>query len=322
MNQLPAKSQTTPKTIIIIKLTNHVLLYSNTHLRYNSAMKIPKRLLPLVEEGLIDEVLNQLMSGKEATVYRVRCGDEIRCAKVYKEATKRSFKKASQYTEGRKGRSSRRARAMEKGSKYGKSQQEEAWQNAEVDALYTLAEHDVRVPQPYGCFDGVLLMELITDDEGDVAPRLNDIVLPAEQAIEDHALMMIYIMRMLCAGIVHGDLSEFNVLVDAYGPVVIDLPQAVDASANNNAKSMLLRDVNNITTYYAQFVPNLALTKFGEEMWALYEAGELTDTTKLTGQFKEDTQSADVETILAEIQAAFEQEQDRLAYLKEAAEQD
>ncbi|TWX70868.1 serine protein kinase RIO [Colwellia demingiae] len=285
-------------------------------------MKIPKRILPLVEEGLIDEVLNQLMSGKEATVYRVRCGDEIRCAKVYKEATQRSFKKASQYTEGRKGRSSRRARAMEKGSKYGKSQQETAWQNAEVEALYTLAEHNVRVPQPYGCFDGVLLMELITDEQGDVAPRLNDIVMPADQAMEDHALMMIYIMRMLCAGIVHGDLSEFNVLVDAYGPVVIDLPQAVDASANNNAKAMLLRDVNNITTYYAQFVPNLALTRFGEEMWALYEAGELSDTTKLTGLFAEDTQSADVETILAEIQAAFEQEQDRLAYLKEAAEQD
>ena len=285
-------------------------------------MKIPKRILPLVEEGLIDEVLNQLMSGKEATVYRVRCGDEIRCAKVYKEATQRSFKKASQYTEGRKGRSSRRARAMEKGSKYGKSQQETAWQNAEVEALYTLAEHNVRVPQPYGCFDGVLLMELITDEQGDVAPRLNDIVLPADQAMEDHALMMIYIMRMLCAGIVHGDLSEFNVLVDAYGPVVIDLPQAVDASANNNAKAMLLRDVNNITTYYAQFVPNLALTKFGEEMWALYEAGELTDTTKLTGRFEESTDATDVDTILSEIQAAFEQEQDRLAYLKEAAEQD
>jgi RIO kinase 1 len=289
---------------------------------YNSPMKIPKRLLPLVEEGLIDEVLNQLMSGKEATVYRVRCGDEIRCAKVYKEATQRSFKKASQYTEGRKGRSSRRARAMEKGSKYGKSQQETAWQNAEVDALYTLAEHNVRVPQPYGCFDGVLLMELITDEQGDVAPRLNDIVMPADQAMEDHALMMIYIMRMLCAGIVHGDLSEFNVLVDAYGPVVIDLPQAVDASANNNAKAMLLRDVNNITTYYAQFVPNLALTKFGEEMWALYEAGELSDTTKLTGRFEESTEATDVDTILSEIQAAFEQEQDRLAYLKEAAEQD
>ncbi|MEI6894615.1 MAG: PA4780 family RIO1-like protein kinase [Colwellia sp.] len=284
-------------------------------------MKIPKRIQPLVEEGLIDEVLNQLMSGKEATVYRVRCGAEIRCAKVYKESAQRSFKKAAQYTEGRKSRNSRRSRAMEKGSKYGKNQQEQAWQNAEVDALYKLAEHGVRVPQPLGCFDGVLLMELITDEQGDVAPRLNDVVLSAEQALEDHALMMIYIMRMLCAGIVHGDLSEFNVLVDAYGPVIIDLPQAVDASANNNAKSMLLRDVNNITSYYAQFAPNLALTKFGEEMWALYEVGDLSDTSKLTGQFAEDTQSANVETVLAEIQAAFEQEQDRLAYLKEAAEQ-
>ncbi len=297
------------------------LLSSLAYLGYNSAMKIPKRLQPLVEDGLIDEVLNQLMSGKEATVYRVRCGDEIRCAKVYKEANKRSFKKAAQYQEGRKSRNSRRARAMEKGSKYGRNQQEEAWQNAEVDALYTLAENDVRVPQPFGCFDGVLLMELITDEQGDVAPRLNDVVMPAEQAIEDHALLIIYIMRMLCAGIVHGDLSEFNVLVDEYGPVVIDLPQAVDASANNNAKSMLLRDVNNVTTYYAQFAPNLALTKFGEEMWALYEAGELTATTKLTGRFKESTKAADVNTVLAEIQAAFEQEQDRLAYLKEAAEQ-
>ncbi len=284
-------------------------------------MKIPKRLKPLVEDGLIDEVLNQLMSGKEATVYRVRCGNVIRCAKVYKEANQRSFKKAAQYQEGRKSRNSRRARAMEKGSKYGRNQQETAWQNAEVDALYTLAENDVRVPQPFGCFDGVLLMELITDEQGDVAPRLNDVVMSAEQAVEDHALLIIYIMRMLCAGIVHGDLSEFNVLVDEYGPVVIDLPQAVDASANNNARAMLLRDVNNITTYYAQFAPNVALTKFGEEMWALYEAGELNATTKLTGTFKESTRSANVDNVLVEIQAAFEQEQDRLAYLKEAAEQ-
>jgi len=284
-------------------------------------MKVPKRIQPLVDDGLVDEVLNQLMSGKEATVYRVRCGDTIRCAKVYKEANKRSFKKAAQYQEGRKSRNSRRARAMEKGSKFGKNQQEEAWQNAEVEALYTLAEHGVRGPQPFGCFDGVLLMELITDENGDVAPRLIDIIMSAEQAIEDHALMMIYIMRMLCAGIVHGDLSEFNVLVDAYGPVVIDLPQAVDASANNNAKTMLLRDVNNITTYYTQYVPELAQTKFGEEMWALYEAGELNANSKLTGQYKESTQAADVANVLNEIKAAFEQEQDRLAYLKEAAEQ-
>lgn len=282
-------------------------------------MKTPKRLQPLIDDGLIDEVINQLMSGKEATVYRVRSKEDILCAKVYKEANKRSFKKASQYQEGRKSRNSRRARAIEKGSKYGKEQQEEAWQTAEVDALYKVAMQEVRVPKPYGCFDGVLLMELITDDEGDVAPRLNDVVLSEEQAIEDHALMMIYVMRMLCAGIVHGDLSEFNVLLDAYGPVIIDLPQAVDASANNNARAMLLRDVKNITSYYAQFAPKLNHTQFGEEMWALYEAGHLNKTTTLTGKFKQSNKSADVDSVLSEIQAAFEVEQARLAYLKENA---
>jgi RIO kinase 1 len=220
-------------------------------------MKTPKRLQPLVEDGLIDEVIGQLMSGKEATVYMVRSGEEIRCAKVYKEAAKRSFKKAAQYTEGRKVRNSRRARAMERRSKFGRKEQEDVWQNAEVDALYRLARADVRVPDAYGCFDGVLLMELITDEEGLVAPRLGDVAMSAEQALEDHALMMRYVVRMLCAGVVHGDLSEFNVLVDEYGPVIIDLPQAVDASANNNAESMLERDVNKITQYYALYAPQL-----------------------------------------------------------------
>ena len=281
-------------------------------------MKIPKRIQPLVDDGLVDEVLSQLMSGKEATVYTVRCGDEVRCAKVYKEASKRSFKKAAQYQEGRKSRNSRRARAMEKGSKYGRSQQEEAWQNAEVDALYTLAEVGVRVPQPFGCFDGVLLMELVTDDAGDVAPRLNDVVMSKEQAIEDHQLVMIYVMRMLCAGVVHGDLSEFNVLVDDYGPVIIDLPQAVDASANNNAKAMLIRDVENMTNYYGQFAPELLLSKYAHEMWALYESGELTLETKLTGQFAENNQSANVDTVIEEIKAAFAEEQERLQRIAEA----
>lgn len=284
-------------------------------------MKIPKRIQPLVDEGLVDEVLSQLMSGKEATVFMVRCGDQIKCAKVYKEANKRSFKKAVTYQEGRKSKNSRRARAMQKGSKYGKSQQEEAWQNAEVDALYLLASSGVRVPEPYGCFDGVLLMELITDDQGDVAPRLNDISMDAEQAREDHAVVMVYIMRMLCAGIVHGDLSEFNVLVDEYGPVIIDLPQAVDASSNNNAKSMLMRDVDNMTTYYAQYAPDLAQSKYAQEMWALYENAELTFETKLTGLFAENTQSADVDTVLEEIKAAFAEEQSRLERIKEANEE-
>lgn len=281
-------------------------------------MKIPKRIQPLVDDGLVDEVISQLMSGKEATVFMVRCGEEIRCAKVYKEANKRSFKKAAQYQEGRKSRNSRRARAMEKGSKYGRNQQEQAWQNAEVDALYTVSAAGVRVPHPFGCFDGVLLMELITDETGDVAPRLNDVVMSKEQAIEDHQLVMIYVMRMLCAGIVHGDLSEFNVLVDQYGPVIIDLPQAVDASANNNAKTMLLRDVANMTNYYGQFAPELLLSKYAQEMWSLYESGDLTFETKLTGLFEENTKSVNVNTVIEEINAAFTEEQSRLQRIEKA----
>ena len=279
-------------------------------------MKTPKRLLPLIEDGVIDAVIGQLMSGKEATVYTVRCGNEIRCAKVYKEAMKRSFKKATQYQEGRKVRNTRRARAMEKGSKYGRKQQEETWQNAEVDALYLLANAGVRVPTPYGCFDGVLLMELVTDDSGDVAPRLGDVSMSAEQALEDHAVVMHYVVLMLCAGIVHGDLSEFNVLVDDYGPVIIDLPQAVDASANNHAQSMLQRDVENMTQYYGQFAPELLGTQYAEEMWALYEDGELKPEVELTGRFATDSTESDVDGVLEEIKAVLleeEKRQERLA---------
>lgn len=281
-------------------------------------MRFPKRIQPLIDEGLVDEVLRQLMSGKEATVYVVRCGDEIRCAKIYKESYKRSFKKAVQYREGRKQRNSRRARAMEKGSKFGRDQQEESWQNAEVNALYKLGNAGVRVPKAYGCFDGVLLMELITDGEDQVAPRLNDVSMTAELAIEGHAMVMKYVMRMLCVGVVHGDLSEFNVLVDDYGPVIIDLPQAVDAAANNNAFAMLERDVNNITTYYGQFAPELLGSKYAKEMWALYEDGELHPDIELTGEFAEDTEAADVDTVMQEIKAAFDEEQERQERIREA----
>lgn len=283
-------------------------------------MKTPKRLQPLIEDGLIDEVLRQLMSGKEATVYMVRSGSDIHCAKVYKEASKRSFKKAVQYQEGRKVRNSRRARAMEKGSKFGRDQQEEVWQNAEVDALYRLASAGVRVPEPFGCFDGVLLMELITDDEGQVAPRLNDVSMSAEQALEDHAVVMQDIVRMLGAGIVHGDLSEFNVLVDEYGPVIIDLPQAVDAAANNNAQSMLARDVNNMTTYYGQYAPELLNTRYDKEIWGYFESGDLHDEITLTGEFEESTDETDIDTVLQEIQAALLEEKERQERIREAAE--
>jgi RIO kinase 1 len=223
-----------------------------------------------------------------------------------------------QYQEGRKVRNSRRARAMEKGSKYGRHQQEDAWHNAEVAALYTLANAGVRVPQPYGCFDGVLLMELVTDDDGQVAPRLNDVSMSAEQAVEDHTAVIRDVVRMLCAGLVHGDLSEFNVLVDSYGPVIIDLPQAVDAAANNHAQWMLERDVDNMTNYYGQFAPELLGSQYGKEIWALYEAGELEPEIELTGIFDDDTEAADVDAVLQEIKAAFAEEQERLERISDA----
>ncbi|KAA1258455.1 RIO1 family protein [Rubripirellula obstinata] len=255
------------------------------------------------------------MSGKEAQVFLVRCGEEIRCAKVYKDVVKRSFKNAVQYQEGRKIRNSRRQRAIDKRSKFGRDQQEDVWQRAEVDALYKLADSGVRVPKAYGFFDGVLLMELITDGDGDVAPRLNDISMSAEQAVRDHATVMNYVLRMLCVGLVHGDLSEFNVLQDESGPVIIDFPQVVNASGNNNAKAMLQRDVRNITQYYAQFAPHLANTHYADEMWELHEKSELTPDLKLTGKFKFSTKAADVDSVLDMIDFAYEEElarQDRM----------
>ena len=280
-------------------------------------MKIPKRIQPLIDDGIVDAVISRLMSGKEADVFIVRCGEEIRCAKVYKEAMKRSFKQAVTYQEGRKVRNTRRNRAMEKGSKYGRKQTEEIWQSAEVDALYKLAAAGVRVPKPYGCIDGVLLMELICDADGDVAPRIGDVeTMSREEAVAHHGIVMGYIVRMLCAGLIHGDLSEFNVLVDEQGPVIIDLPQAVNAAANNQAEAMLTRDVNNLTNFYGQFAPELIGTRYAQEMWALFESGDLEPDTELTGQFEEDLQSADVDGVLTEIQAAIEEEEDRLERMK------
>jgi len=274
-------------------------------------VKTPKRIQPLVEDGLVDEVLRPLMSGKEAIVYLVRCGDDIRCAKVYKDIAVRSFKKAVQYQEGRKVRNSRRQRAIEKGSSYGRDEQEKLWQTAEVQALYRLRDAGVRVPEPFGCFDGVLLMELITDEAGDVAPRLNDILIPTERAVEDHTTMMHYVLRMLCVGLVHGDLSEFNVLMAADGPVIIDLPQAVDAAGNNNAPTMLARDVANITRYYAQYAPELAETRYAEELWALHQAGTLHPDRQLTGKFERKEHHADVDAVLQQIEDAFREEMEK-----------
>ena len=280
-------------------------------------MKVPKRLEPLVEEGLVDEVLSQLMSGKEATVYVVRCGAETRCAKVYKDAKQRSFKQAVSYTDGRKVKNSRQARAMEKGTRYGRQMQEELWQNAEVDALFKLAGAGVRVPQPYICTDGVLLMELVANAEGDVAPRLNDVALTRELALQYHAFLLNQVVRMLCAGIVHGDLSEFNILLGTLGPVIIDLPQAVDAAGNNEAPAMLYRDVRNLATYFGQFAPELLTTEYGREIWKLYESGELTPETELTGTFEADTTPVDMADLMGEIEASRREEEERLRRLSE-----
>ena len=281
-------------------------------------MKIPKRLEPLLEDGLIDGVVRQLMSGKEAMVFVVRCSDEIRCAKVYKEANKRGFHTAVDYTEGRKVKNSRQARAMAKRSRYGREEQEAAWQHAEVDALRRLAAAGVRVPEPYQFHEGVLLMELVADEDGEPAPRLNDLALSEEEALAYHAALIREVVRMLCTGIVHGDLSEYNVLVDANGPVIIDLPQAVDAAANNNAKRMLERDVDNLASYFGQFAPVLLETRYGPEIWSLYETGALHPESPLTGRFEEAARDVDLDEVMQVIEAAKDEDAERQARLEAA----
>ena len=267
-------------------------------------MRTPEGLQPLLDDGIVDEVIRQLKSGKEASVYVVRCGSEIRCAKVYKDMAQRSFQQRAQYQEGRKVRGSRQARAMAKATRYGRKEQESAWKNAEVDALYKLAAAGVRVPRPFGFFDGVLLMEMLTDAEGHAAPRLGEVELSPQQAREFHQFLIDQVVRMLCSGLIHGDLSEFNVLVDSQGPVIIDLPQAVNAAGNNSALAMLERDVRNITDALGRFAPELLATDFARELWALFERGELRPDSKLTGVFIKDETCADLGDVILAIDDA------------------
>ncbi len=280
-------------------------------------MKIPKRLQPLVDDGVIDSVVRQLMSGKEAMVFVVRCGAESRCAKVYKEADKRSFRQAVDYTENRKTKNSRQARAIAKGTRFGRESQEKAWQSAEVGALFRLAAAGVRVPRPYNFHAGVLLMELVTDDEGNAAPRLNDVKLTPEIAIDLHRRLIREVVRMLSAGVVHGDLSEFNILLGADGPVIIDLPQAVDAAGNNHAPRMLVRDVDNLRRFFGRFAPELLVTDYGKEIWALYESGELHPDVELTGHFERVETTVDLDSVMREIDSARLEEAARQLRLQE-----
>ena len=280
-------------------------------------MKIPERLKPLIEDGIIDDVLRQSKSGKEAAVYLVQRGEHVRCAKVYKEVERRSFRQAAEYTEGRKSRNSRRARAMEKGSRYGKQEQEAAWQTAEADALYRLSAVGMRVPRTYGFFEGVLLMDVIEDADGQPAPRLNDVLFSADEARQHHTTLIQEVVRMLCAGLVHGDLSEFNILLAADGPIIIDFPQAVDAAQNNHAASLLERDVQNLADFFGRFAPELLETRYGKEIWSLYAKGELTPETALTGRFADSTKKADVRGVLREIDAAIKEEMQRRERMQE-----
>jgi len=279
-------------------------------------LKIPSRLQPLIEEGFIDSVVRQLMSGKEATVFVVRSGESTLCAKVYKEANNRSFRQAIDYTENRKVKNSRQARAMAKGTKFGRQAQEAAWQSAEVDALYKLSAAGVRVPKPINFLEGVLLMDLITDEQGDAAPRLNDVIFTPEMAAKYHLQLIGEVLRMLRAGVVHGDLSEFNILLSHDGPVIIDLPQAIDAAGNNHAQRMLLRDVANLRNFFGQFNSELLKTNYGPEIWDLYQRGLLIEGVQLTGTFSRKAEKVDLNAVMREIESAQSEENMRQLRMK------
>ncbi len=285
-------------------------------------MKTPAGLQPLIDDGVIDEVMRPLKSGKEAAVYVVRAGDEIRCAKVYKDMAQRSFQQRVQYQEGRKVRGSREARAIGKASRYGRKQQETAWKNTEVDALYQLRDAGVRVPEPHGYFHGVLVMELVVDADGQSAPRLGEVELSHDQACGFHRFLVRQVVKMLCVGLIHGDLSEYNVLVGPDGPVIIDFPQVVSAAGNNAARTMLLRDVNNLTASLGFWAPELLETWYGEEMWALFEAGELHPDSELTGVFVHDESAIDVDGVRHAINDAREEALIRQQGREAAAEVD
>ena len=285
-------------------------------------MKTPTGLQPLIDDGVIDEVMRPLKSGKDAAVYVVRSGDDVRCAKVYKDMAQRSFQQRVQYQEGRKVRGSRESRAIGKATKYGRKQQETAWKNTEVDALYQLRDAGVRVPEPHGYYHGVLVMELVVDADGHSAPRLGEVELAPDQARGFHRFLVRQVVRMLCVGLIHGDLSEYNVLVAPDGPVIIDFPQVVSAAGNNAARTMLLRDVNNLTASLGQWAPELLDTWYAEEMWALFEAGELHPDSELTGTFVHDESVADVDGVRDAINDAREEALIRQQGREAAAEAD
>ena len=274
-------------------------------------MRVPDRLEPLLAHGVIEEVLRPLMSGKEAEVFLVVADGEERVAKVYKNAQFRSFQHRAEYTEGRGVRSSREQRAMNKRSKHGRSKTEDAWRSAEVDAIQLLRGAGVRVPEPFAFTEGVLVMELVKGVDGEPAPRLVDTHFSEEEATEVFHVLLREVVKMLCAGIIHADLSDFNVLMSADGPVIIDFPQAIDPARNQGARKMLVRDVKNLTSFLGRFAPKLRKTEYGPEMWDLYERSDLFPDTELTGKYEGKKGTADVSSLLEDILAVEQEARER-----------
>ena len=276
-------------------------------------MKFPQRLQTLIEEGLIDEVVRRITSGKEAEVFVVRSQGVLRAAKVYKEAINRTFKNRADYLDGRKLRGSRGERARARGGRFAKDQEEEAWQTAELSALGKLHAAGVRVPQPRAFLDGVLIMDLVLSADGMPAPRLADCGFNEAEARVLFGTVIHEVQRMLCAGVVHGDLSEYNVLLSVVGPVIIDLPQMIDAAASHAARGLLVRDVSNIRAFAARFAPDVAKLRYAEEMWALWERALLTPDTVLTGQWRDSTRQANVHAVQSAIADAHDERARELA---------
>lgn len=276
-------------------------------------MRTPSGLVSLIDQGVVDQVLRPLMSGKEAQVYLVMSDGEERVAKVYKDAEHRSFKHRADYTEGRRSKNSRDQRAINKGSKHGKAQEEEAWRCAEVDMIYRLRDAGVRVPVPYHFLDGVLVMELVKDADGNPAPRLGEVEMDAATAQRTFDYLIREVVKMLCAGVVHGDLSDFNVLMGAHGPVIIDFPQSLDAAGNQNAREILLRDVANLNRFLLGHGAPEQPLKHGAEMWEKYARGELRPDSVLTGKHKGSEARVDLMGLIRELEADERDEQRRRA---------
>ena len=274
-------------------------------------MRMPDSLAALVDYGIIQEVIRPLMSGKEAQVYLVISEGEVRVAKVYKEAQARTFKHRAVYTEGRKTRNTRDQRAIAKRTRHGRAQDEAAWRSTEVDMIHRLSDAGVRVPKPHQFIDGVLVMELIKDADGNPASRLGDLSLGPEWALETYDDLIGQVVRMLCAGVVHGDLSDFNVLMGAKGPALIDFPQSVDPASNQNARRLLLRDVENLHRFLKRFAPEASPAPYAQEMWELYQGNRLRPETKLRGRYSVAPGKTDTSEVLALIGDAREEERER-----------